>query len=95
MKIRCRVTWQLSIILVALGTALGVRSTHAGEIVQFYDLVLTENSSTDLSFTYNGPSGSGAFTVIPVAPDQWKLRINSAEFLLRLSITSGRNPKIH
>ena len=42
-----------------------------------YDLVLTENSSSDLSLSYNGPAGASGFTVMNTGTDQWTIQINS------------------
>jgi hypothetical protein len=78
MKPRIRLTRSLSICLTLAGVALTVGSMSAGQIV-LYDLVLTENSSTDLSLSYNGPSGASGFTVTNTSADHWTITINSAE----------------
>jgi hypothetical protein len=68
-------------VLICLGLIalhLTVRTMSAGAITGF-DLVLTENSSSSLSLSYNGPSGSSGFTVTPASADHWTISINSAE----------------
>ena len=61
----------LAIVIVAvIGTqsAFAVASTG-------YSLVLTENSSTSLTLTYNGPAGVGAFSVNPTGSDTWSISV--------------------
>jgi hypothetical protein len=92
MKPRARFTRSVLICLVLIGLALTVGSMSAGQIV-FYDLVLTENSSTDLSLSYNGPSGASAFTVTNTSADHWTIAINSAEMNIGTFVYEWEEPE--
>ena len=61
--------------LVALAMAVtAALGTHSANAIAIYDLVLTENSSSSLTYTYNGPS---TFSVTNTSPDHWTIQITS------------------
>src|SRR3954468_16913041 len=66
------------ISLAVIGVVVTVGSISAGAVSAF-DLVLKENSSTDLSLSYNGPSGAAGFSVMNTSADHWTISILSAE----------------
>jgi hypothetical protein len=65
-----RIFARLLMMTIATLVAAAASSGYAG-ISPTFNLTLTENSSTSLSLSYNGPSGAQAFTVMNTAPDQW------------------------
>src|SRR4051794_9158580 len=92
MKPNLRFTPSALTWLVLIGAALTAGSMFAGAITG-YDLVLTENSSTSLSLSYNGTAGNSGFSVSNTSADHWTITITSAELNIATSIAEWNEPE--
>jgi hypothetical protein len=70
----------LKLVILSAVIAVGFRSgtAYAGE-TNIFDLVLTENSSTSLSLSYNGLAGPAAFTILNTSPDHWSIQVINSD----------------
>jgi len=72
--------WRHYLLIALIATAIGAGPGRAlAEVSPTFDLILTENSSTSLSLSYNGPAGPSAFTVLNTSPDHWSIQVTDPD----------------
>jgi len=64
----------LMTLAIAIATVLGTYSANAAQPVPPFELTLIENSSTNLTYTYDGPS---TFMITPNGSDHWTVSVMS------------------
>jgi len=64
----------LMTLAIAIATVLGIHSANAAQPVPPFELTLIENSSTSLTYTYDGPS---TFMITPNGSDHWTVSVMS------------------